>query len=87
MTESDYINSLNYVITNYIPEVLSADIMRPLHGKKNLIFGNIEKIHEFHSLIFLAKLQHCQNSPFQLGACFLQHVNVTRFSYLHIHIS
>lgn len=84
MTESDYIKSLKYVITNYIPELLSDNIMRPLHGKKNLIFGNIEKIYEFHSLTFLAKLQRCQNSPFQLGGCFLQHVNKCQSVFLFI---
>lgn len=75
MTESDYINSLDYIISNYIPELLSDDVMQPLRGKKNVIFGNIEKIYEFHSQVFLKKVEQCENSPFQLGACFLEHVS------------
>lgn len=73
MTERDYISSLDYIITNYIPELLDEDVIQPLRGKKNVIFGNIEKIHEFHSQIFFSKLEQCQNMPFQLGTFFLQH--------------
>jgi len=48
-TERDYVRSLYYVIENYIDELLREDIPQPLRGQRNVIFGNIEKIFEFHN--------------------------------------
>jgi len=73
-TEVDYIQSLQYVVDNYIPEMNRSSLPQPLRGKKNIVFANLEKIHEFHSQCFLRLLQQCINSPFQIGSCFLQHV-------------
>jgi len=73
-TELDYIRSLEYIVDNYIPEMNCASLPQPLRGKKNVVFANLEKIHEFHSRCFIRLLQQCMNSPFQLGSCILQHV-------------
>jgi len=73
-TEAGYIRSLQYVVDNYIPEMSRVSLPEPLRGKKNVVFANLEKIYEFHSECFLRLLQQCMNNPFQLGACFLQHV-------------
>jgi triple functional domain protein len=75
-TERDYVRALGYVIENYIPEILQDSVPQPLRGKKNVIFENIEKIHDFHSRIFLSKIENCIASPYQLGSCFLMHVSV-----------
>ncbi|XP_071039032.1 puratrophin-1 isoform X2 [Parasteatoda tepidariorum] len=74
-TERDYVNSLEYIIENYIPELTREDIPQALRGKRNVIFGNIEKIYEFHNQYFLAELEHCENSPFTVGQCFLDFQN------------
>lgn len=77
-TERDYVKSLNYVIENYIPELMREDIPQALRGQRNVVFGNIEKIYEFHSQQFLRELETCENSPLHVGQTFLRHTN--RFS-------
>lgn len=72
-TEGDYVRSLNYVIENYIPELLREDIPQALRGQRNVVFGNIEKIYEFHSQQFLRELKICENSPLHVGQIFLRH--------------
>ncbi|XP_055931094.1 pleckstrin homology domain-containing family G member 4B-like isoform X2 [Argiope bruennichi] len=70
-TERDYVKSLEYIIENYIPELLRDDIPQALRGQRNVVFGNIEKIYEFHYQYFLTELEHCESSPFTVGQCFL----------------
>ena len=74
-TEVGYIRSLQYVVDNYVPEMNRLSLPEPLRGKKNVVFANLERIHEFHSECFVRLLRQCVNNPFQLGACFLQHVS------------
>lgn len=61
---------------NYIPELLREDIPQALRGQRNVIFGNVEKIYEFHSQYFLQELEKCENSPHLVGQCFLRHVSI-----------
>uniref|UniRef100_A0A8D9FHX3 Pleckstrin homology domain-containing family G member 4B n=1 Tax=Cacopsylla melanoneura TaxID=428564 RepID=A0A8D9FHX3_9HEMI len=74
-TERDYVKSLEYVILNYIPELSREDIPQALRGQRNVIFGNIEKIYEFHSQHFLLELEQCAALPLSVGQCFLNHEN------------
>ncbi|XP_075159405.1 puratrophin-1-like isoform X2 [Haematobia irritans] len=71
-TERDYVRSLYYVIENYIDELLRDDIPQSLRGQRNVIFGNIEKIFEFHNNHFLTELERYENNPLKVGAAFLQ---------------
>ncbi|KAM7359069.1 puratrophin-1-like isoform 2-T3 [Cochliomyia hominivorax] len=71
-TERDYVRSLYYVIENYIDELLRDDIPQSLRGQRNVIFGNIEKIFEFHNNHFLAELERYEHNPLKVGAAFLQ---------------
>ncbi|XP_051162061.1 uncharacterized protein LOC127282032 [Leptopilina boulardi] len=72
-TERDYVKSLEYIIENYIPELVREDIPQSLRGQRNVIFGNVEKIYEFHSQHFLRELEQCEQSPMMVGQCFLRH--------------
>lgn len=74
-TERDYVKSLEYVIENYVPMLLNEDIPQALRGQRNVIFGNIEKIYEFHSQHFLKELERHENCPLQVGESFLKHVS------------
>lgn len=56
-TERDYVRSLYYVIENYMQELLREDIPQALRGQRNVIFGNIERIHEFHQQHFCKELE------------------------------
>ncbi|XP_037905346.1 uncharacterized protein LOC119648013 isoform X4 [Hermetia illucens] len=80
VTERDYVRSLYYVIDNYMDELLRDDIPQALRGQRNVIFGNIEKIFEFHQPHFLAELERCENNPLKVGAAFL--ANESKF-YLY----
>jgi hypothetical protein len=64
-----------FFFQNYIPELLREDIPQALRGQRNVIFGNVEKIYEFHSQYFLQELERCENSPLLVGQCFLRHVS------------
>ncbi|XP_018666704.2 puratrophin-1 isoform X1 [Ciona intestinalis] len=72
-TEQEYVKSLNYVIENYFPEMCRLDIPQALRCKRNVIFGNIEKIAEFHSGYFLDDLEKCSGSPSQVAKVFQVH--------------
>lgn len=72
-TERDYVNSLEYIIENYIPELMREDIPQAVRGQRNVIFGNIEKIYEFHAGYFLRALESCEMKPFSVGSIFLRY--------------
>ncbi|CAD6207563.1 GSCOCG00010228001-RA-CDS [Cotesia congregata] len=74
-TERDYVKSLEYIIENYVPELVREDIPQAMRGQRNVIFGNVEKIYEFHSQHFLRELEQCEHSPMMVGQCFLRHEN------------
>lgn len=76
-TEKDYVHALQFVITNYMPELNRDDLVQPLRGKRSMIFGNLEKIYLFHSHFFLKELELCCDTPLRVGTAFLQHVSLT----------
>ena len=75
-TERDYTRSLQYIIENYIPELQRVDVPQLMRGKRNVIFGNVEKIYQFHSQYFLRELEACEHNPFLVGHYFLRHVSL-----------
>uniref|UniRef100_A0A336K1P8 CSON003678 protein n=1 Tax=Culicoides sonorensis TaxID=179676 RepID=A0A336K1P8_CULSO len=72
-TERDYVRSLHYVIENYINELMREDIPQALRGQRNVIFGNIERIYDFHQQLFLKELELYERNPVKVGAAFLRH--------------
>lgn len=56
-TERDYVRSLHYIIENYTKELLREDIPQALRGQRNVIFGNVERIYEFHQQYFQEELE------------------------------
>ena len=81
-TERDYVRSLQFIIDNYVPELLREDVPQALRGKGNILFGNLEKLHQFHSRQFLHEIEQCEMSPYQICHCFLDHVSFYQYSYL-----
>lgn len=55
---------------------MREDIPQALRGQRNVIFGNIEKIYEFHNQSFLQELEKCEHLPFSVGQSFLKHVSI-----------
>ncbi|CAG12372.1 unnamed protein product, partial [Tetraodon nigroviridis] len=72
-TEREYVSALGYVREHYFPELERADVPQDLRGQRGIIFGNIEKLHDFHQHHFLSELDSCVNEPFRVGRCFLRH--------------
>ena len=81
-TERDYVKSLQFVIDNYLPEMLRDDVPQALRGKRNVVFGNLEQIHQFHSQYFLKALERCENSPLHVARIFLKHVSFSKRSLI-----
>ncbi|XP_019729183.1 pleckstrin homology domain-containing family G member 4B isoform X1 [Hippocampus comes] len=72
-TEREYVRSLSYVIEHYFPEMERLDLPQDLRGKRSIIFGNVEKLWDFHSQYFLKDLESCAHSPLSISSCFLRH--------------
>uniref|UniRef100_A0A8C5QBU8 Puratrophin-1 n=1 Tax=Leptobrachium leishanense TaxID=445787 RepID=A0A8C5QBU8_9ANUR len=72
-TERDYVCSLGYVLSQYVCEMERPDLPAPLRGQHAAVFGNLEKIYEFHSHSFLQELTSCRRDPANAGSCFLKH--------------
>ncbi|KAJ8290714.1 hypothetical protein GJAV_G00016640 [Gymnothorax javanicus] len=72
-TEREYVRSLGYIIENYFPEMARLDLPQDLRGKRSIIFGNVEKLYDFHSHFFLKELESSAHSPLSISSCFLRH--------------
>ncbi|XP_051485288.1 puratrophin-1 isoform X2 [Apus apus] len=72
-TEREYVRSLCYIIESYFPEMERLDLPQDLRGKRSVIFGNLEKLYDFHSQYFLRELESCCNHPLRVSHCFLRH--------------
>uniref|UniRef100_A0A3Q2PM24 Pleckstrin homology and RhoGEF domain containing G4B n=1 Tax=Fundulus heteroclitus TaxID=8078 RepID=A0A3Q2PM24_FUNHE len=72
-TEREYVRSLSYIIEHYFPEMERLDLPQDLRGKRSIIFGNLEKLWDFHSHYFLKELEASAHSPLSISSCFLRH--------------
>ncbi|XP_051562315.1 quattro isoform X2 [Myxocyprinus asiaticus] len=72
-TEREYVRALGYVVEHYIPELERPDVPQDLRGQRGSIFGNLEKLQDFHEHHFLKELELCLKEPFCVGRCFLKH--------------
>lgn len=74
-TEREYVRSLSYIIEHYFPEMERLDLPQDLRGKRSIIFGNVEKLWDFHTQYFLKDLELCAHCPLSISSCFLRHVS------------
>lgn len=74
-TEREYVRSLSYIIEHYFPEMERLDLPQDLRGKRSIIFGNVEKLWDFHTQYFLKDLESCAHCPLSISSCFLRHVS------------
>ena len=51
------------------------DLPHALRCKRNVVFGNLENIAEFHSNRFLQQLQECKDKPQSVAKVFKNHVS------------
>ncbi|XP_034033989.1 proto-oncogene DBL isoform X2 [Thalassophryne amazonica] len=75
-TERIYVDELLSVLLGYRAEMedpsMSNLLPSALRSQKDVLFGNMPEIYQFHSRIFLQDLQSCLEKPERVGACFLQ---------------
>uniref|UniRef100_A0A7N4UZK3 MCF.2 cell line derived transforming sequence-like 2 n=1 Tax=Sarcophilus harrisii TaxID=9305 RepID=A0A7N4UZK3_SARHA len=75
-TERVYVEELQSIIEGYAAEMDNPDLNHlipvALQNKKEILFGNLPEIHEFHNRIFLKELENCVENPEFLGRCFLK---------------
>lgn len=85
-TEREYVRSLGYILTHYLPLMDRLDIPQDLRGKRGVIFGNLEKLYDFHSHYFLPELEACPREPAMMARCFLRHVSNNSVTALYFFI-
>ncbi|XP_075957748.1 proto-oncogene DBL [Anarhichas minor] len=75
-TERIYVDELLSVLLGYRAEMEDpsmSNLLPPaLRSQKDVLFGNMPEIYQFHSRIFLQDLQGCLETPERVGTCFLQ---------------
>ncbi|XP_014841412.1 PREDICTED: proto-oncogene DBL-like isoform X2 [Poecilia mexicana] len=75
-TERIYVDELLSVLLGYRAEMedpsMSYLLPSALRCQKDVLFGNMPEIYQFHSRVFLHDLQACLETPERVGACFLQ---------------
>uniref|UniRef100_A0A3Q1IXC5 MCF.2 cell line derived transforming sequence a n=1 Tax=Anabas testudineus TaxID=64144 RepID=A0A3Q1IXC5_ANATE len=74
-TERIYVEELLSVLLGYRAEMdnpaLSGILPPILRSKRDILFGNMPEIYNFHSRVFLQALEGCLEAPEGVGACFL----------------
>ncbi|KAJ7403812.1 Proto-oncogene DBL [Pitangus sulphuratus] len=74
-TERVYVEELFTVLTGYRAEMDNPAmlILLPpvLRNRKDVLFGNMSEIYDFHNKIFLHSLENCLGAPERVGCCFL----------------
>ncbi|KAM4770703.1 putative guanine nucleotide exchange factor MCF2L2 [Rhinophrynus dorsalis] len=75
-TERIYVEELQSIIEGYAsslddPEMISL-VPASLQNNKDVLFGNLPEIYEFHKRIFLKELENCIENTDSLGRCFLK---------------
>ncbi|XP_077360725.1 proto-oncogene DBL-like [Festucalex cinctus] len=75
-TEKIYVDQLLAVLLGYRAEMEDpsmCDLLPSLLRRhKDVLFGNMPQIYQFHSRTFLQDLQRCLDTPERVGQCFLQ---------------
>ncbi|KAM6962562.1 guanine nucleotide exchange factor DBS [Aplochiton taeniatus] len=75
-TERLYVEELQSIMEGYAAELdnseLSHLIPPALENKRDVLFGNLPEIYEFHNGTFRKELENCVEKPELIGTCFLK---------------
>ncbi|XP_035249550.1 guanine nucleotide exchange factor DBS isoform X1 [Anguilla anguilla] len=78
-TERAYVEELLCVLQGYAAEMDNPAMMHlipsVLQNKKDILFGNMAEIYQFHKRTFLRELEAFTDCPELVGRCFLQRMN------------
>ncbi|XP_052783921.1 guanine nucleotide exchange factor DBS-like isoform X3 [Mya arenaria] len=74
-TEMMYVQQLHDILRGYYCEMDNRAMIHlippGLASKKDILFGNLDQIYNFHHDVFLKDLQSCADCPMRLGKCFV----------------
>lgn len=75
-TERLYVEELQSIMEGYYSELdnseLSHLIPPSLENKRDVLFGNLPEIYQFHNKTFVGELENCAEKPELVGTCFLK---------------
>ncbi|XP_064195037.1 guanine nucleotide exchange factor DBS-like isoform X2 [Anguilla rostrata] len=75
-TERLYVEELQSIIEGYAAKLENTELSHlvpvALEDKKEVLFGNLSEIYEFHNRTFLKELEDCNENPESVGTCFLK---------------
>ncbi|XP_039666683.1 guanine nucleotide exchange factor DBS isoform X5 [Perca fluviatilis] len=75
-TERLYVEELQSIMEGYFAELdnseLSHLIPPSVGNRRDVLFGNLPEIYEFHNRTFLRELENCAEKPELVGTCFLK---------------
>uniref|UniRef100_A0A7N6BD14 MCF.2 cell line derived transforming sequence-like 2 n=1 Tax=Anabas testudineus TaxID=64144 RepID=A0A7N6BD14_ANATE len=69
---SSFCLSLQGYFAELVNSELSHLIPPSLENKRDVLFGNLPEIYEFHNKTFLRELENCAEKPELVGTCFLK---------------
>ena len=65
----------------FFRDKLTVSNLTETRQKSNILFGNLDDIHNFHSNIFYPELERCGANPAAVGRTFLSHCSELRSLY------
>ncbi|XP_058493753.1 guanine nucleotide exchange factor DBS isoform X8 [Solea solea] len=75
-TERLYVEELQSIMEGYFAELDNSELSHltppSLENKRDVLFGNLPEIYEFHNRTFLRELENCFEKPEMVGTCFLK---------------
>ncbi|XP_056893362.1 guanine nucleotide exchange factor DBS isoform X12 [Takifugu flavidus] len=75
-TERLYVEELQSIIEGYFAELDNSELSHlvplVLLNKRDVLFGNLPEIYDFHNRTFLGELEDCVEKPEMVGTCFLK---------------
>ncbi|KAF3691351.1 Guanine nucleotide exchange factor DBS DBL's big sister MCF2-transforming sequence-like protein [Channa argus] len=75
-TERLYVEELQSIMEGYFAELVNSELSHlippSLENKRDVLFGNLPEIYEFHNKTFLRELENCAENPELVGTCFLK---------------
>uniref|UniRef100_A0A1A7ZFV7 MCF.2 cell line derived transforming sequence-like 2 n=1 Tax=Nothobranchius furzeri TaxID=105023 RepID=A0A1A7ZFV7_NOTFU len=75
-SERIYVEELQSIMEGYFAELNNSELSHlippTLENKKDVLFGNLPEIYEFHNKTFLVELENCAEKPELVGICFLK---------------
>ncbi|NWJ06973.1 MCF2L factor, partial [Crypturellus undulatus] len=75
-TERVYVEELQSIIEGYASEMDNPNLVHlipsALQNKKDVLFGNLPEIYEFHNRHVLTEIENCIENPELLARCFLK---------------